>query len=84
MYLGNHPQIPLSIISTGMIGGLACTGYFSDLTLPYYCGVSLMYLHTLWQIWTADINDSKNLWLRFESNIYSGGILTAAIIAGHF
>ena len=43
-----------------------------------------MYSHTLWQIWTADINNSNNLWLRFNSNIYSGGILTAAIIAGHF
>ena len=60
------------------------TGYVNDLTLPYYVGSVGMWSHVLWQIWTANLNDSSNLWSRFSSNKYSGGLFTVAIIAGHF
>jgi len=33
---------------------------------------------------SADIHDSRNLWIRFNSNKYAGGVLTLSIIAGHF
>lgn len=84
LYLGENPQIPLSIISTGLLIGLLTTGMNSGLSAPYYVGVSAMWSQLLWQIWTADVNNPKNLWARFNSNKYSGGFLTAAIIAGHF
>jgi 4-hydroxybenzoate polyprenyltransferase len=60
------------------------TGYNSGLTLPFYIGVIGVSGHLLWQIWTADINDSKNLWKRFNSNKYAGLLVTGAIVAGHF
>jgi hypothetical protein len=37
--------------------------------------------HLCWQVWSADLNDSANLWARFQSNVYVGAGLTAAIIA---
>lgn len=33
---------------------------------------------------SADIHDTRNLWIRFNSNKYAGGVLTLSIIAGHF
>jgi 4-hydroxybenzoate polyprenyltransferase len=84
LFLGNNPQVPLSLLSIGMLGGLCATGVAADLSVPYFAGVGCMWSHTLWQIWTADINDPDNLWKRFNSNKYSGGLLAAAIVAGHF
>ena len=82
--LGDHPQIPLTILSVGLLGGLLTAGHTAALTYPYYIGTTFMWTHSLWQIWSADINDSKNLWIRFNSNKYSGGLLSLAIVAGHF
>lgn len=84
LHLGDHPQWPLTAISTGLLGGLLLTGATNDLTLPYYLGTAGMYSHVLWQIWTARLDDSSNLWSRFSSNKYSGGLFAAAIVAGHF
>lgn len=84
LYLGDRPQIPLTILSFGMLGGLLMSGHAAGLTLPFYCGATAMWSQVMWQIWTADINNPKNIWTRFNSNKYSGGLLTAAIIAGHF
>jgi 4-hydroxybenzoate polyprenyltransferase len=67
-----------------MLGGLCLAGSTAGLSLPFYVGASAMWGHSLWQIWTADINDPKNLWLRFSSNKYSGGVLALGIVAGHF
>lgn len=84
LHLGDNPQIALTAIASGMIGGLTLTGYTSDLTAPFYLGVACVSGQLLWQIWTADLNDSKSLWVRFSSNKYTGALVTASIIAGHF
>lgn len=82
--LGDKPQIPLTGFATAMVGGLALAGFSSDLTYPFYVGVSGVYAHLLWQIWTSDIDNPQNLWIRFSSNQYTGAAVTAAIVAGHF
>lgn len=84
LHLGDKPQVALTAIASGMMGGLALTGYSTGLTLPFYVGVGAVGGHLMWQIWTADLNDSKNLWSRFSSNKYTGAAVTAAIVAGHF
>lgn len=84
LYLGDKPQLPLSALSVGMLGGLCLAGNAAALSAPFYVGAAAMWGHSLWQIWTADINDSKNLWTRFNSNKYSGGVLALSIVAGHF
>ncbi len=56
---------------------------FVDLSWPFYLGSGTMWLQLQWQIWTADIHDPKNLWQRFNSNKYTGGLLALAIAAGH-
>ena len=84
LYLGDQPQWPLTGIATGMIGGLLLTGINNDLSSNFYLGTALVSGQTMWQIWTADINDEKNLWKRFDSNKYTGAAIMASIIAGHF
>jgi 4-hydroxybenzoate polyprenyltransferase len=84
LHLGDTPQVALTVIASGMISGLALTGYASDLTYPFYLGVGAVGGQLLWQIWTADLNDSKSLWMRFNSNKYTGAVVTAAIVLGHF
>lgn len=82
--LGDKPQLPLSALSVGMFGGLCLAGSSCGLTAPFFCGAAAMWGHSLWQIWTADLDDSRNLWQRFNSNKYSGGLLALSIAAGHF
>lgn len=82
LYLGDKPQVPLTICAAAMASGLACTGATAELTSPYYVGAATAVGHALWQIWTADINDPSNLWARFESNKYTGAIITTALVAG--
>ena len=36
LYLGENPQVPLTILSGGMLAGLIATGYTSELAMPYY------------------------------------------------
>lgn len=82
--LGDKPQMSLSGFATAMAGGLTLAGLSSELTYPFYLGVSGVYTHLMWQIWTADIDNPQNLWQRFASNQYTGAVVTAAIVAGHF
>ena len=84
IYFGNQPQWTLTSLSTGMVTCLCVAGYYTELTIPFYIGISTVYTHLLWQCWTADINDTKNLWLRFSSNSYLGALVAASIAAGHF
>jgi 4-hydroxybenzoate polyprenyltransferase len=67
-----------------MMTGLVTTGYLSGLTTPYYMGITFVGGHMCWQIWTAQLNENVNLWNRFSSNAYIGGLIAASIIAGHF
>lgn len=82
LYLGESPRMPLTVITSGMIGGLVITGCTSGLAYPYYILVGAAGSHLLWQIWSADLNDAKNLWYRFDSNKYIGAVIAAAIITG--
>jgi hypothetical protein len=36
----------------------------------------------LFQIWSAKLDDAKNLWDRFDSNKYIGALIAAAVILG--
>jgi 4-hydroxybenzoate polyprenyltransferase len=65
-----------------MLGSLLLTGINSDLSLPYYIGTSAAWLHVLWQIWTADLQNSPNLDARFRSNVYTGSLVFASLVAG--
>ena len=82
LYLGDRPQVPLTICSVAMATGLVSAGAAAELATPYYLGAATAVCHTLWQIWTADIDDPSNLWARFESNKYTGAMVTAALVAG--
>jgi 4-hydroxybenzoate polyprenyltransferase len=84
LHLGDRPQLALTAIGSGMVGGLALSGYLAGLSAAHYVGVAAVGGHLMWQIWTADLNDPKNLLQRFNANKYTGAVVTAAIIAGHF
>lgn len=84
LHLGDYPQKPLSIIAGLSTAGLAAAGYLADLSWPFYLGTAAVSTHLLWQIWSANINNPQNLWYRFNSNKYLGGLVAASIIAGHF
>ena len=60
--LGDKPQLPLTGFATSMAGCLVAAGLSSDLSYPFYIGVTGIYSHLLWQIWTADIDNPNNLW----------------------
>ncbi len=80
--LGDRPQMALSAIAGGMLLGLVTVGELQQLHWPYYAGIAGVASHLGWQIWTADITDSKNLWDRFSSNQYTGGLVALAIVLG--
>lgn len=48
-----------------------------------YLGLGSAYAHLVWQIQTADLNDSKNLAYRFRSNQTAGGLVFVSIVAGN-
>lgn len=81
---GDNPQAILSLLATGVVAGLSISGMEAHLTSPFYVGVGGVGAHLLWQIWTANLNDPKNLWARFCSNRYTGALIAASIVAGHF
>jgi len=59
-------------------------GYGEILDAPYYyVGVSTAASHLLWQIYTADLNDTKNLAERFRSNNMVGWIVFGSCVAGN-
>lgn len=80
--LGDRPQVPLTVISMGMVSGLCASGYMAELSLPFYCGVGLVEAQLLWQIWTMEAGNRSNLWSRFSSNGLVGGLVAGALYAG--
>ena len=66
-----------------MMAGYNC-GFGEVLDVPYYyMGVSTAGMHLLWQIYTADLNDSKNLAERFRSNNMVGWIVLGSCVVGN-
>ena len=57
-------------------------GYIIELSLPNYLGTNLFFFQLLWQIWSADLNSSTNLWKRFDSNKYAGSLIFLSILSG--
>jgi 4-hydroxybenzoate polyprenyltransferase len=83
LHFGERPQAVLSLLSTGFYAGLLATGLQHDLNALYFAGSTGAYAHLLWQVWTANINDRMNLWMRFQANQYTGAAVVAAILLGH-
>ena len=67
-------------VLTIILFGLA--GWTSDLSWPFYFGLTLAFLHSAWQVVTLDVNHSKNCLTRFKSNRDFGLLLLASIICG--
>ena len=66
-----------------MMAGYNC-GFGEVLDVPYYyMGVSTAGMHLLWQIYTADLNDFKNLAERFRSNNMVGWIVLGSCVVGN-
>jgi len=86
---GKRGTRPILTVLTGatwagwMIAGYNC-GFGEVLDAPYYyAGVSTAGAHLLWQIYTADLNDSENLAYRFRSNNAVGWIMFGSCVAGN-
>lgn len=84
LHFGNNPQRILTGFSALTVGGIGLAGYMADLTLPFYVGLGATGAHLLWQVWSADVNNTPNLWKRFASNRWLGAIVFGSIVAGHF
>lgn len=84
LYFGDNPQWSLTALASISVLSILTTGYISNLTLPFYIGISGISCHLIWQIWTLNVNDPINLWYRFNSNKYVGAGISLAIIFGHF
>jgi 4-hydroxybenzoate polyprenyltransferase len=67
-----------------MVGGLTLAGIQADLAWPFFAGTGMTAAHLLWQIRTADLNDSANLAARFEANKWVGGLVFGSIVAGRW
>ena len=74
--------MPLTFISGGMFTGLVITGLTSELSYPFYMFTACSTGHILWQIWSADLKSSYNLWNRFDSNKYIGAVISLGILSG--
>jgi len=80
--LGENPQIPLTIIAGGSLLSLTAAGASVSLAWPFYTGITGYGAHLLWQIWSAKLNDTSNLWQRFSSNTAAGAVVFVSIITG--
>eukprot|EP01031_Cornospumella_fuschlensis_P034494 gene34494-41763_t len=80
--LGDHPQWPLTGFSLGMLTSLFTAGYIGDLGSVYYAGTTAAWLHSVWQIWSADLQQSANLDARFRANLLTGGLVFMSVVAG--
>lgn len=82
--LGDRPQWVLTLFSGGMLSCLLYTGASFELSWPFYAGSLAACSHLLWQIWTADLEHSPNLDRRFRSNVSTGSMVFAALVAGNY
>ena len=80
---GDRTKPILGALSTVMVGGLTLAGIEAGMAWPYYVGATgLTGAHLAWQVWTADLEDSENLWRRFEANKWLGAVVFASAVAG--
>lgn len=64
--------------------GWLASGHSAGITsLPFFVGVTGAYMHLVWQIKTADLENPQNLGDRFRSNTTVGGIVFGSIVAGN-
>ncbi|CAM9122103.1 unnamed protein product [Heterosigma akashiwo] len=82
LYFGDNTKPILHGFSLITVGGLTLSGYMADLAWPFYIGMTATAAHLNWQIGTAELENSANLWERFTSNNTLGGIVGASIVAG--
>ena len=84
LHFGDNPQVPLSLIGLFGMTNLALVGINGDLNYMYFIGTQLFCGQLFWQIWSAQLDNTQNLWKRFDSNKYSGALVLASIVAGEF
>ena len=82
LHFAENTKPILSAFSAAMVGGLALSGYEAGLSWPFFVGTGATAAHLAWQIASADLEDSKNLWARFESNKWVGMGIFASVVAG--
>jgi 4-hydroxybenzoate polyprenyltransferase len=63
------------------VGFWGLAGWLHDVAWPWYAGVALAALHLAWQVATLDIDDPKGCKLRFQSNRWTGLVLTLGAVA---
>lgn len=59
LFLGERPQIPLSILCGAMMAGLVTTGYTNDLSFPYYVLVLLLWFIFIHLFILASVMEGK-------------------------
>jgi len=84
LHFGTNTKPILYGFSALVFSGWLITGYNIGFTSPlYYLGCSTACSHLLWQVYTADLENSENLAERFQSNQYVGGIMFLSCVAGN-
>lgn len=81
LYFGDNTKTILQGFAA--CAGLGWVAACHDLHPICYAGLSSAYAHLVWQIQTADLNDSANLAYRFRSNQTVGGLVFLSIVAGN-
>lgn len=69
----------LCVFSILCLGFWGLAGWQASLSWPYYGGLSLIFLHFLWQILTADLDNPQDCLYKFKSNQWIGWILLAGL-----
>ena len=81
LYFADHTKVILQGFAT--CAGVGWIAACHELNPICYVGLGSAYAHLVWQIQTADLNDSKNLAYRFRSNQNVGGMVFISIVAGN-
>lgn len=82
LYFGDNTKTILHGFAT--CTGLGWIAACHDIANPFcYLGLGSAFAHLVWQIQTADLNDSENLAYRFRSNQLVGGLVFISIVAGN-
>eukprot|EP00562_Extubocellulus_spinifer_P006690 CAMPEP_0178514226 /NCGR_PEP_ID=MMETSP0696-20121128/23906_1 /TAXON_ID=265572 /ORGANISM="Extubocellulus spinifer, Strain CCMP396" /LENGTH=437 /DNA_ID=CAMNT_0020144299 /DNA_START=15 /DNA_END=1328 /DNA_ORIENTATION=- len=84
LHFADRTKPILNGFSALAVANWMAAGYALEFTSPlYYCGCAAAYLHLVWQVQTADLDNPPNLAQRFKSNNYVGAIVFASCVAGN-